>query len=150
MKTALITLASFATILIFSAAKGDQSFGTSTSVYIPIQKDTSLQNSIKRGKTVYEDFCMQCHMATGEGIPGAFPPLAKADYLLNNRTKAIHAVKYGLQGPITVNGTDYNSIMAPLGLYDDEVADVMNYILNSWGNSSDKPVTEKEVAAIEK
>jgi len=142
-------LGSVALIGSYLSLKTDVSFVNTEAAYQIIQQDTTLQNSIERGKTVYEDFCMQCHMATGEGIPGAFPPLAKADYLLENRTKAIHAVKFGLKGPITVNGTDYNSVMAPLGLYDDEVADVMNYILNSWGNTSDKLVTEEEVAAVE-
>jgi len=145
----LFILGSVALVGSYLSLKTDVSFVNTEAAYHRIQQDTTLQNSIERGKTVYEDFCMQCHMATGEGIPGAFPPLAKADYLLENRTKAIHAVKFGLKGPITVNGTDYNSVMAPLGLYDDEVADVMNYILNSWGNTSDKLVTEEEVAAVE-
>ena len=150
MKTlSLFILGSVALVGSYLSFKTDVSFVNNEATYQIIQQDTTLQNSIERGKTVYEDFCMQCHMATGEGIPGAFPPLAKADYLLENRTKAIHAVKFGLKGPITVNGTDYNSVMAPLGLYDDEVADVMNYILNSWGNTSEKLVTEEEVAAVE-
>lgn len=108
-----------------------------------------LAESIKRGKTVYEDFCMQCHLPTGEGVPSVYPPLAKADYLLKNRKAAIYAVKYGLKGEITVNKQAYNSVMPAPGLYDDEVADVMNYILNTWGNKSEKMVTEAEVKAIE-
>ena len=107
-----------------------------------------LKKSIERGETVYEDFCMQCHLPTGAGVAGVYPPLAKADYLLKNRKAAIHAVKYGLKGEITVNGSTYNSVMTAPGLYDNEVADVMNYILHSWGNSSPKMVTEAEVAAI--
>ncbi|MFI8379809.1 c-type cytochrome [Leeuwenhoekiella sp. NPDC079379] len=111
--------------------------------------DTVLTNSIKRGAILYEDFCMQCHMAQGEGIKGTFPPLAHADYLLKNRQASISAVKYGLKGKIIVNGTPYNSIMPGLGLYDDEVTDVMNYIFNSWGNEADI-VTEEEVSKISK
>ncbi len=114
----------------------------------PIQ-DEKLVESMKRGKETYEDFCITCHMAEGEGVPGAFPPLAGADYLLENRTASIRAVKYGQQGEIVVNGKKYNSIMTPLYLEDNEVADVMNYILNSWGNEG-KYVSEEEVASVEK
>ncbi|MGO4911186.1 c-type cytochrome [Leeuwenhoekiella sp. W20_SRS_FM14] len=88
-------------------------------------------------------------MAQGEGIKGTFPPLAQADYLLKNRQASISAVKYGLNGKIIVNGTPYSSIMPGLGLYDDEVADVMNFVFNSWGNTGTR-VTEEEVKKISK
>lgn len=113
-------------------------------------QNKDLEESIKRGKVVYDDFCITCHMGNGEGLVGAFPPLAKSDYLMNNRAKSIHAIKFGLQGEITVNGKKYNSAMASLGLTDEEVADVMNYITNSWGNKNDKIVTVKEVSEIKK
>ncbi|WMI67783.1 cytochrome c [Mangrovimonas sp. YM274] len=115
--------------------------------YTSVQ-NASHQESIKKGKVVYENFCMTCHMANGEGIPRAFPPLAKADYLMNNRKESIKAIKYGLSGTIVVNGDTFKGSMAPLGLSDKEVADVMNYITNSWGNKNDKMVTEKEVSEI--
>lgn len=114
-----------------------------------IQTDP-LQESIKRGEEIYSDFCVTCHLPNGEGVANVYPPLAKSDYLFKNRKESIHGIKYGQQGEIVVNGKKYNGVMAPLGLSDDEVADVMNYILNSWGNSSDKMVTEKEVASIKK
>jgi len=110
-----------------------------------------LKESIERGTEIYTDFCMQCHMAAGEGVPKTFPPLAKSDWLLpENITKSIHAIKYGLQGPVKVNGEDYDSAMVPLGLEDEEIADVMNYILNNWGNSAEKMVTTEDVIKIEK
>ncbi|NNE15009.1 MAG: cytochrome c [Saprospiraceae bacterium] len=118
-------------------------------VFISFQATDPLKESIKRGEEVYADFCKVCHMPTGEGMKGVFPPLAKADYLLNNREESIKAVKNGQKGEIVVNGATYNGLMAPLGLDDEEVADVMNYILNSWGNSSDKMVTEEEVSKVE-
>lgn len=113
-------------------------------------QETELQKSIKRGSNIYADFCVTCHLPDGKGTPGVFPPLAQSDYLLNNREKSIKAVKYGQQGQITVNGKVYNSVMTPLGLTDEEVADVMNYILNSWGNTDKKMVTVKEVAQLKK
>ncbi|MBD8490533.1 cytochrome c [Echinicola sp. CAU 1574] len=113
-------------------------------------QDEALKASIKRGQEVYQDYCISCHLANGEGVDGTFPPLAKSDFLLKKREESIRAVKYGMNGEIIVNKKTYNSTMTNLGLYDDEVADVMNYILNSWGNKSKKMVTEEEVKAVSK
>ena len=108
-----------------------------------------LEQSIADGEEIYTDFCLQCHMANGKGVPGSFPPLANSDYL-NNIDQSIHAIKFGLKGPITVNGESYNSNMINQGLDDEEIADVMNYILRSWGNESSTIVTEEKVASIQK
>ena len=109
---------------------------------------TPLQESIARGKEVYTDFCIQCHLATGKGNGITFPPLDNSDWLKKKRKESIHAVKYGQKGEIVVNQQKYNGIMTPLGLSDQEVADVMNYILNSWSNSNKKMVTVQEVISI--
>lgn len=101
-----------------------------------------------RGKEIYADFCITCHQANGEGIEETYPPLAKSDYLMNKRMASIRGVKYGQRGELTVNGVTYNNTMAPMGLENQEIADVMNYIYNSWGNSSDKMVSAEEVEAI--
>lgn len=98
---------------------------------------------------IYSENCITCHMGTGEGVPATFPPLAKADYLIKTPEKAIYAIKFGLAGKIKVNGIDYDNMMPAPGLDDSEVADVMNYIQNSWGNSSEKKmVTEKMVKEV--
>lgn len=107
-----------------------------------------LKESIERGAEVYGDFCVQCHKTDGTGMKGFFPPLADSDYLMNKRSESILAVKNGQKGEIEVNGIKYNGTMAPLGLEDEEVADVMNYILNSWGNKSEEMVTVEEVAKL--
>ena len=70
------------------------------------------------------------------------------DYLLNKRLESIKAIKYGLSGPIVVNGVDYNLNMEKMGLDNQEIAEIMNYILNSWGNKTEKLVTEKEVDEV--
>ncbi len=89
-------------------------------------------------------------MAQGEGIPGAFPPLAKSDYLLKDQKRAISSVVYGVSGEITVNGATYMMDMpAQSHLSDQEVADVLNYIQNNWGNKA-KPVTPAQVKAERK
>ena len=113
-------------------------------------QEADLEESMTRGKEIYMDFCVTCHMENGEGVVNTFPPLAQSDYLAKNREASIKGVKYGQQGEIVVNGVTYNNIMAPMGLEPEEIADVMNYIMNSWGNWSDKLVTSGEVDAITK
>lgn len=109
-----------------------------------------LQQSIEDGALIYHDFCLQCHQSKGKGVPGSFPPLAESDYLKNNLIQSIQGVKYGMRGPIVVNGIPYDKLMASQGLDDEEVADVMNYILNNWGNSAPAAITEAQVRAIER
>jgi len=114
------------------------------------EMQTELGESIQLGSEIYEDFCLTCHRPNGKGIPKSFPPLAGSDYLMNKREQSIRAVKFGQQGEIVVNGIPYNSVMAAQGLDNDEIANVMNYIMNSWENKQDKMVREEEVASITK
>ncbi|RMA64835.1 c-type cytochrome [Ulvibacter antarcticus] len=111
---------------------------------------TSLEVSIEKGNEVYQNFCLQCHLPNGKGIPNNFPPLAGSDWLTEKREESIRAVKFGQNGEIKVNGLTYNGVMTPMGLSDEEIANVMNYVMNSWGNTQDKMVTEAEVTAVEK
>lgn len=113
------------------------------------QDPIEFKNSIARGVEIYSDFCVTCHLPNGKGVAKVFPPLADSDYLMNNRSLSIKAIKLGQNGEITVNGVVYNSAMAPLGLSDEEVADVMNYITTSWGNKNDTMITPEEVSKIE-
>ncbi len=107
-----------------------------------------LEQSIADGEEIYQDFCLQCHLDTGKGISGVFPPLVESDYLMNNIDLSIRGVKYGLSGPIVVNGEEYDGVMQNQGLDNEEIADVMNYILNSWGNKSTDLITEERVSNI--
>ncbi|WP_296312727.1 c-type cytochrome [Winogradskyella sp. UBA3174] len=110
--------------------------------------DPKLKASITEGKSIYNNFCISCHMPNGKGVPRAFPPLADSDYLRKNQVESIKAVKNGMSGKIVVNDLTYNSVMASLGLSDKEVADVMNYINNSWGNKIDNFVTSEKVSKL--
>lgn len=87
-----------------------------------------------KGKGVYAKVCISCHQANGQGIPGAFPPLAKSDYLNKDVNRAIKGVVKGLSGPITVNGVKYNSAMPAQALNDQQIADVLTYVYANWGN----------------
>lgn len=118
-------------------------------VYLLFQDDT-LEASMARGKQIYADFCVTCHLPTGSGVADTYPPLANSDYLRDNQEKSIRGIKYGQRGEMMVNGTIYNNTMMPMGLEDDEIADVMNYINNSWGNKNSKRITAAEVTAIVK
>ena len=117
--------------------------------YISItEQETPLQKSMAKGKELYTEFCMQCHLATGKGNDITIPPLDGSDWLKKKRKESIHAVKYGQTGAIIVNSKKYNGAMPLLGLTNEEVADVMNYIQNSWSNKQTKIVTAEEVALI--
>ncbi|MET2985567.1 c-type cytochrome [Aureibaculum conchae] len=118
--------------------------------YSQDKKSKEFVESIDRGAIIYEDFCMNCHLPDGKGVEKVTPPLAKSDYLMKNREKSIRAVKFGQSGEITVNGKIYNGTMTAMGLSNKEIADVMNYITNNFGNSNNKVFTEEEVLKIEK
>ncbi|HEY5755705.1 MAG TPA: copper-containing nitrite reductase [Steroidobacter sp.] len=103
---------------------------------------------IQAGAVLFKGTCSTCHQDTGQGIPNVFPPLAKSDFLLADKGRAIGIVMNGLTGPVTVNGGTYNSVMPPMSqLNDDEIANILTYALNSWGNS-DGAVSAEEVAKL--
>lgn len=94
----------------------------------------SLDEQIAMGQRVYDQNCAACHQPNGEGIAAAFPPLAKSDYLLEDKLRAVSVVLNGRQGEIKVNGKTYVGAMPAVKLDDESTANVVNYILNSWGN----------------
>ena len=102
-----------------------------------------------RGKKVYNAVCIACHQANGQGIPNLFPPLAKSDYLMADKERSIRIVLKGQSGPITVNGKQYNQVMPPQALKPDQVADVLTFVRNSFGNTGDA-VSLAEVQAVAK
>lgn len=97
----------------------------------------SMEARMKAGAIVYKQNCLACHQANGEGIANAFPPVANSDYLMADKKRAIRLVRDGLQGEITVNGKKYNSVMPALGLSQDDIANVLTYVRNSFGNKGD-------------
>lgn len=108
-----------------------------------------LAASIAAGKEIYQDFCIQCHLVNGKGSE-VIPPLDNSNWLLHKRKESIHAVKFGQSGPIEVNGKKYKNNMPAMGLIDEEIADVINYIMNSWSNKQTKMVTVAEVESVKK
>ncbi|MDH5433176.1 MAG: c-type cytochrome [Gammaproteobacteria bacterium] len=111
-------------------------------------KQVSVADKIANGKTLYEANCAACHQVNGQGLAGAFPPLAKSDYIKGNTKAAIGAVINGISGKIKVNGKDYNAVMPNMAhLSDVQVADILTYVYNSWGNKATE-VKIAEVAAV--
>lgn len=104
---------------------------------------------MEQGKAVYMQTCFICHQPEGQGVVAQIPPLAKADFVMSkNKNDIIRGVLFGRTGEISVNGKKYNGIMTPQSnLTDDEIANVLTYVRNSWGNSADA-VTARDVAAI--
>lgn len=98
-------------------------------------QSSSLTASIQRGKTIYEAQCMSCHMTEGEGLESVYPPLAKSDNLKDKNRLAKIVVK-GMRGTINVKGVEYSGEMTGFSMNDQEVADVLNFIRNSWGNKN--------------
>ncbi len=137
-------------IIIIATACGKHKDADAASAGIAVNPTTQdpLAQSVKRGKEIYSELCVSCHLPNGKGVPNAYPPLNPSNWLTNKRTASIRGVKYGLQGEIEVNGKKYNGMMMSQGLDDQEVADVMNYTIQTW-NKGDM-VTVKEVAAVKK
>jgi nitrite reductase (NO-forming) len=103
------------------------------------QGTLTVQEQIKAGEQLFTGTCSVCHQATGMGIPGVFPPLAKSDFLASDPKRAIGVPLHGLTGKITVNGIEYDSVMPPMSqLNDDEIANILTFVLNSWGNPGGK------------
>ena len=117
-----------------------------------------LQDQIDTGKEIYMKaapgggMCFACHQQNGEGLAGQFPPLAGSDWVLGNKERLIKISMYGLMGEIEVNGVKYNNVMAPPGippgsLTNEQIANVLTYIRNDWGNSA-SAVSAEEVATV--
>ena len=107
-------------------------------------------DSMKRGQAVYSRTCIACHQPTGMGLPPVFPPLAGSEWIAKDASIAVRNIVNGMQGPVTVKGVTYNSMMPPVaGLSDKDIADVVTYVNNSFGNTG-AIVTEAEVTAIKK
>jgi cytochrome c oxidase cbb3-type subunit 2 len=117
-----------------------------------------LTDQISSGKEIYTKVgpggggCVSCHQPTGLGQPGVFPPLANSDWVLGDKERIIKISMHGLMGEIEVSGVKYNGVMIPPGvppgsLTDQQIADVLTYIRNDWGNSA-SAVSPEEVANV--
>jgi nitrite reductase (NO-forming)/hydroxylamine reductase len=104
----------------------------------PLQHNAEImlaQATDASGEELYQKNCGACHQADGKGLAGVFPPLAGSDYIASDKSKLMKVTLEGLNGAVTVNGVDYNNIMPAMSyLSDDELATILTYVVNSWGN----------------
>jgi len=103
----------------------------------------SKDERIALGKHLFTS-CAACHQPSGQGLPNVFPPLAGSDFLNADKSRAIKIIISGKQGEVVVNGVKYSNSMPPFPLSDEDVANVLTYVYNSFGNSGVE-VTPEEV-----
>jgi mono/diheme cytochrome c family protein len=142
----------------FLASCGDDEANTETEEVTETETEEVTESEevvadFSAGQAIYEGkgLCHTCHMPTGEGVEGTFPPLANSDFLQTLTGKdLINTVIYGNTEPITVNGVEYpgnimNATMSAVEFTDQEIVDVVNYVSNKWGTG--EIVTLEDVAA---
>jgi len=137
--------------LIYSGKISDEVYlpeGTGMRVAEQAQRSAPIAKTkadrVKLGEVIYNTNCAACHQPSGVGVPLAFPPLAKSDFLNVDKVRAIKTVTGGLQGEVTVNGQHFNGVMPSWSLSDEDISNVLTYVYNSWGNSGSE-VTPAEV-----
>jgi len=119
-----------------------------------LAEDFDLKASVTRGQPFYMQTCIACHQPTGMGLPGAFPPLGGSEYVNGSPKRMIAMMLKGMAGPLTVKGITYNNIMIALDtqfpIYKDDakVADVVNYVRNSFSNTNTEAATPAMVAEV--
>ena len=114
---------------------------------LPAAGNADKQAQMDRGKQLYLKHCFICHQFNGQGIPGVYPPLAKSDFLMADQERAIRIGCEGIFGEIEVNGKKFTGAMPVVVLDDQEVADVLTHVRNSWGNEG-VPIAADEVKTV--
>ncbi|HET9504339.1 MAG TPA: cytochrome c [Hymenobacter sp.] len=110
--------------------------------------DPALKASLTRGAAVYKNVCIACHQADGGGLPPINPPLIKTQYVLGDKSRLSHIVLAGLAERIEIDGEEYKQPMpAQAHLTDQQIADVLTYVRNSFGNKA-SAVQVAEVKAV--
>jgi mono/diheme cytochrome c family protein len=131
----------------------------SAKVYAPYRSEAELalfqpasgaDRALQRGKVVYEQVCALCHGVDGMGKPNQAPPFVDSEWVLTEKTgQLIRIPLNGLTGPIKVKGVEWNLAMPAMGaaLPDEDVAAVLTYMRNAWGNKASE-ITVEQVKAV--
>jgi len=128
----LIILVLVTGLMLFSCGKKTENKEESTQTVAEQPAQPAMDFSA--GEKIYKEKCMVCHQENGQGIKGQFPPLANSDYLLADKKRAVEQVLNGSNHGITVNGETYTLPMPPQVDNHQDAVNVVNYILNAWGN----------------
>jgi mono/diheme cytochrome c family protein len=136
-------------VFLLSACGGrNQNSQHQTQTQTPVSTEKSAEIANHPGKKVYDSACLACHMADGSGVPGMHPPLIQTDWVTGDKERLIDITLNGMSGKIEVNGETYNSIMPPhYHLSDKQIADVLTYIRQSFGNNASE-ITIEEIQKV--
>jgi mono/diheme cytochrome c family protein len=148
MKKYLTTLGSLLFLSVFVLTRcGGGRYENEATASLSTQEKMYYEQYMVHGEQLYKNHCSNCHKEDGSGLGKLIPPLAGADYMLEDVGRTLCLIKYGLEGEIIVNGQDYNQKMpANEKLTDIEIAQIATYIYNSWGNTKGYvPVREASV-----
>lgn len=122
----------------------EQSAPSSTS---ESKSETALEHP---GKALFKQHCSVCHQLDGSGVPGMYPPLANSEYVQGDVTWLVSTIVKGLQGPITVNGVEYNNLMPAMAyLTNEEISKILSYVRQEFGNNAGE-VSVEQVNKIRK
>jgi mono/diheme cytochrome c family protein len=104
--------------------------------------------SVDRGKKVYTERCLTCHQADGGGVQNMNPPLTKTKWVLGDKTQLIQILLKGMTTGVEIDGDSYHNVMAShADLSDQQIADVLTFVRNNFGNKA-KPLTAADVKAV--
>ena len=151
-KTTIILISLFAISMFFTSCGGggqpaaEQAAVKATGPYADLPAD--IQAMMPRGEEIYKTKCTVCHQVTGLGVENVFPPLAKSDYLLDDKVRAVAQTLNGSKIEMTVNGKKFTTEMTPQVETKEDAVAVINYVLNNFGNKGGF-VTLAEVQSIQ-
>jgi glucose/arabinose dehydrogenase/mono/diheme cytochrome c family protein len=112
------------------------------------EAEEEVDEALLPGMKVYQTYCAACHMSSGKGAPSMNPALIGTDWVLGDKERLVKIVLNGLSEPLEINGEIYQNVMASHAfLTDQQIADVLSYIRNTWGNQASF-VTVDEVAEV--
>lgn len=122
--------------LVLLSCGGSSSSKESTSERLDSRDKIRLKQYSVQGGKLYATYCSSCHQADGKGLASLYPPLAESDYLLEDFARAACIVKNGLSEEIIVNGVSYNQMMPGNPITNLEIAEILTFVSNSWGNEA--------------
>ena len=140
-----------AVVAVTLATIGAVAAGVDTNA--PLEHQAEVQSGkpsdldMQKGQELFVQNCAACHQPNGQGLAGAFPPLASSDFIAANPAAVLETTVKGREGKLVVNGKEYNNVMPAMSyLSDADLSHIINYVLNSWGNPGGQ-VSSKQVAA---
>jgi mono/diheme cytochrome c family protein len=142
MKKFRFVLLATLTVFLFTACSGGADKSTSNDQSQAKTEEVTdsrspLETQLALGESIYKEKCIVCHQADAKGVPGAFPPLANADYLLADPVRGVAQTLNGSNEEMIVNGVVYNAPMVPQVETKEEALAVINYVLKHFNGYKD-------------